>query len=152
MNISFCLTKHYGNFRILGRRKNKANSNPIKPNLKNAKMNLSSVKTKEYVNEPRLRPPAKQTQSNPISYLADSTQIAQSAAVSVTLIQPVRDVELIKKGISRKCFLQLIRRMKNSLLCRYLHYSSSVLLRFRQITAAAVNVFIVLLFWIVIEI
>ena len=52
---------------------NKPNSKPIKPNLKNAKMNLSSVKTKDYENEPRIHPPAKQsqfktnqTQSNPI--------------------------------------------------------------------------------------
>jgi hypothetical protein len=29
MNITFCLTKHYDNFRPLGRGKNKPNSNPI---------------------------------------------------------------------------------------------------------------------------
>jgi len=46
---------------------NKPNSKPIKPNFRNAKMNVNSVKTKEYVNEPFLRTPAKQTQSNPIS-------------------------------------------------------------------------------------
>jgi len=50
---------------------NKPNSNPNKPNIKNAKMNVNSVKTKDYRNEPRLRPPAKQTQSNPISAQAD---------------------------------------------------------------------------------
>jgi len=63
------MTKHYRNFRLLGRRKNKAKTNPIKPNLRKAKMNLSSVKTKEYVNESPLRPPAKtnpkQTQFKP---------------------------------------------------------------------------------------
>jgi len=40
-------------------------SNPNKPNLKNAKMNLSPVKTKDYRNQPRLRPLAKQTQFRP---------------------------------------------------------------------------------------
>ena len=37
-----------------------------KPNSRKAKMNLSSCSTKDYENEPRLRTPAKQTQSNPI--------------------------------------------------------------------------------------
>jgi hypothetical protein len=32
-------------------------------------MNVNSVKTKDYRNEPPLYPPAKQTQSNPISAL-----------------------------------------------------------------------------------
>ncbi len=62
MNISQVLTKHYGNFRLLGRPKNKPNSKPNKPNLRKAKMNVNSVKTKDYRNEPPLRPPAKQTQ------------------------------------------------------------------------------------------
>jgi hypothetical protein len=35
MNINPDMTKHYGNFHLLGRRKNKANSNPIKPNFTN---------------------------------------------------------------------------------------------------------------------
>jgi len=65
MNINFCLTKHYGNFCLIGRRKNKANSNPIKPNLRKAEMNLSSVKTKDYRNELPLRPTAKKTQNKP---------------------------------------------------------------------------------------
>jgi len=71
MNITFCLTKLYGNFYLFGRRKNKPNSNPIKPNLKNAKMNLSPVMTKHYEQKTLLPPSAKQsqfqTQSNPIS-------------------------------------------------------------------------------------
>jgi len=33
--------------------------------------------------------------SNPISYPAESKQIAQSTVVSVPLIQPVREVDLI---------------------------------------------------------
>jgi len=41
MNINPVTTKHYDNFYLLGRRKNKPNSNPIKANLKNAKINLS---------------------------------------------------------------------------------------------------------------
>ena len=37
-----------------------------KPNLLNAKMNISSILTKDYENKPRLPAPGKQTQSNPI--------------------------------------------------------------------------------------
>jgi hypothetical protein len=33
MNINPDMTKHYGNFHFLGRRKNKAKTNPIKPNF-----------------------------------------------------------------------------------------------------------------------
>ena len=60
MNISFCLTKPYGNFPLLGRYKNK-------PNLRKAKMKLSLVMTKYYENEPHLSPPAKQSQNKPNS-------------------------------------------------------------------------------------
>jgi len=45
--------------------KTKPKQTQFKPNLKNAKMNVNSVKTKDYANEPRLRPPAKQTQNKP---------------------------------------------------------------------------------------
>jgi len=38
-----------------------------KPNFRNDKMNINSAITKDYEYEPRLRPPRKQTQSNPIS-------------------------------------------------------------------------------------
>ena len=61
-------------------------------------MSISPVMTKNYEHEMPLRPLAKQTQSNPISDPADSAQIAQFAVVSVPLIQPVREVDLIKKG------------------------------------------------------
>ena len=38
-----------------------------KPNSRKAKMNVTSILTKDYKNKPRLRTPPKQTQSNPIS-------------------------------------------------------------------------------------
>ena len=38
-----------------------------KPNLRKAKMKLNFCSTKDYENQGRLRTPAKQTQSNPIS-------------------------------------------------------------------------------------
>ena len=38
-----------------------------KPNFRKAKMNLNFYSTKDYENQGRLRTPAKQTQSNPIS-------------------------------------------------------------------------------------
>ncbi len=62
MNINLIMTMLYGNFHLLGRSKNKPNSNPIKPNLRKAKMNVNSVKTKDYRNEPPLPSSAKQTQ------------------------------------------------------------------------------------------
>jgi hypothetical protein len=37
-----------------------------KPNFRKAKMDVNSILTKAYENKPRLRTPAKQTQSNPI--------------------------------------------------------------------------------------
>ncbi len=43
-------------------------TNPIKPNFQNAKMNVSSFKTKDYENQGRLQTPGKQTQSNPIFF------------------------------------------------------------------------------------
>ena len=63
MSITFCLTNYYDQKPPL---RPPAKQTQFKPNLKNAKINLSSVKTKEYANESRLRPPPKQTQSNPI--------------------------------------------------------------------------------------
>ncbi len=38
-----------------------------KPNFRKAKMKLNFYSTKDYENQPRLRAPGKQTQSNPIS-------------------------------------------------------------------------------------
>jgi len=58
-------------------------SNPIKPNLKKVKMNVGSVKTKDYRNESRLRPPAKQTQSNPISLAILSAEFCLNARLAV---------------------------------------------------------------------
>jgi len=71
MNINPVMTKHYNSFHFLARPKNKAKTNPIKANLRKAKMNLSPVKTKYYEQKKPLPLPAKtnpiQTQSNPIS-------------------------------------------------------------------------------------
>jgi len=48
MNISVYTTKHYQNFIPLAGQKNKPNSNPIKPNLRKAKMNVSLYVIKDY--------------------------------------------------------------------------------------------------------
>jgi len=69
MNITPLITKYYGNFHLLGRCKNKPNSNPIKSNLKKAKMNLKVYSTKDYENEPPFRPPPKQTQFLNLTFL-----------------------------------------------------------------------------------
>ena len=42
-----------------------------KPNLLDAQMNVSAVKTKDYENKPRLPAPGKQTQSKPISNVSN---------------------------------------------------------------------------------
>jgi hypothetical protein len=46
--INFYYTKVYNNFIPLAGYKNKPNSNPIKPNFKKAKMNISLTLTKDY--------------------------------------------------------------------------------------------------------
>jgi hypothetical protein len=43
MNVNIYYIKIYQNFIPLAGQKNKPNSNPIKPNLKKAKMNVKSV-------------------------------------------------------------------------------------------------------------
>ncbi len=48
MNLSIYYTKVYKNETASGSGKNKPNSNPIKPNLQKAQMNVSSLITKDY--------------------------------------------------------------------------------------------------------
>jgi hypothetical protein len=48
MNVSNIITMNYKNFIPLPGYKNKPNSNPIKANFRNAKMNVSSIITKDY--------------------------------------------------------------------------------------------------------
>jgi len=48
MNISIYYTKAYKNETASGSGKNKPNSNPIKPNLRKAKMNANDFITKDY--------------------------------------------------------------------------------------------------------
>jgi len=64
MNISSLTTMNYKIFIPLAGEKNKANSNPTKPNLRKAKMNVNSLITKGYrknddftvrINKPNLR-------------------------------------------------------------------------------------------------
>ena len=73
MNASSAITMNYEQLTMNYANKNKPNSKPIKPNQTqykpntlDAQMNVSSVITKDYENEPRLRTPGKQTQTNPI--------------------------------------------------------------------------------------
>ncbi|MFH1881328.1 MAG: fructosamine kinase family protein [Planctomycetota bacterium] len=48
MNVNIYYTKAYNNETASGSRKNKPNSNPIKPNLRKAQMNVNSLITKDY--------------------------------------------------------------------------------------------------------
>jgi hypothetical protein len=67
-------------------------------------MNITSFKSKDYRTELPLRPAAKQNQTNPISNPTHFTQITQFTVVSVHLIHPAEEVELIKKGIFPEMF------------------------------------------------
>jgi len=67
----------YVNLHLRNRFKNKANTKPIKPNSRKAKMKLSFYSTKDYENKPRLRTPGKQTQSNPIFTLPILTTLVR---------------------------------------------------------------------------
>ena len=57
MNASAVVTKDYENETPFKVRKNKPNTNPIKPNFPRAKMFLNFYSKKHYENEPRLRTP-----------------------------------------------------------------------------------------------
>ncbi len=48
MNVSNIITRNYKYFIPLAGQKNKPNSNPIKPNLRKAQMNINSLITKDY--------------------------------------------------------------------------------------------------------
>ncbi len=48
MNVSNIITRNYEYFFPLAGQKNKPNSNPIKPNLRKAKMNVNLTLTKDY--------------------------------------------------------------------------------------------------------
>ena len=48
MNATLFATKDYENETAFRRQKNKPNSNPIKPNLQKAKMNVNVTLTKDY--------------------------------------------------------------------------------------------------------
>ncbi len=48
MNVSNIITRNYKNFIPLAGQKNKPNSNPIKPNLRKAQMNVNLTLTKDY--------------------------------------------------------------------------------------------------------
>ena len=48
MNVSNIITRNYKNFIPLAEQKNKPNSNPIKPNLRKAKMDVTIYVIKDY--------------------------------------------------------------------------------------------------------
>jgi RNA polymerase sigma-70 factor (ECF subfamily) len=66
MNLTSLITVDYENIANWTLGENKPNTKPIKANLLDAQINVNKVLTKDYENKPPLRPPAKQTQSNPI--------------------------------------------------------------------------------------
>ena len=71
------------------RTQNEPNSNPIKPNLLDAQMNITSVLTKDYENKPRFQTPQKQSQTNPISNPAPLTlaRVLKAKEIRMTKIQ-----------------------------------------------------------------
>ncbi len=67
MNVSIYYTKVYNNETASGSRKNKPNSNPIKPNLRKAQMNVNSLITKDYRKKDDFAVRKNKPNSNPIS-------------------------------------------------------------------------------------
>ena len=59
MNVNSFIKKGY-------RKKDDFEVRKNKPNIKRAKMDVNIYSTKDYENEPRLRAPGKQTQTNPV--------------------------------------------------------------------------------------
>jgi hypothetical protein len=67
MSAKSCATKDYENKWQRRVRKNKPNSNPIKPNLKRAKMNVNSLITKDYRKNDDFTVRKNKPNSNPIA-------------------------------------------------------------------------------------
>jgi len=89
MNVTSFITKDYENKSNWKLGENKANTKPIYPYRRGIKANtnpisekpkmkLNSYSTKDYENEPRLRTPAKQTQSNPTCSELACTELGRS--------------------------------------------------------------------------
>jgi len=66
MNLNCLYTKYYKNFIPLAGQKNKPNSNPIKPNLKRAQMNVKSLITKDYRKKDDFAVRKNKAKTNPI--------------------------------------------------------------------------------------
>ena len=66
MNLKFCKQKAYENKSNWTLGQNKPNSNPIKPNLRKAKMNVSSLITKDYRKKDNFAVQKNKPNSNPI--------------------------------------------------------------------------------------
>ena len=81
MNITSFIRKHYENKHLRTRRKNKAKTNPIKPNLLDAQMNLTSFLTKDYENKrlcTRRENKPNQTQNKP-NYFSNAVRSSQDS-------------------------------------------------------------------------
>ncbi len=63
----YLLYKGLSNYIPLAEQKNKPNSNPIKPNLQKAKMNITSIITKDYRKKDDFEVRINKPNSNPIS-------------------------------------------------------------------------------------
>jgi len=97
MNVSAVNTKGYENIRLVGRRENKPNSNPIKANKKPIKANKMPKQPQYKANQTQFqrqknaKTKPKQTQSNPISK-AKKCQIQDNTLEAAT--QPNDKVEI----------------------------------------------------------
>ena len=65
--VNYVLTMDYVNIRLRRHRQNKAKQSQFKPNFRKAKMNVSSVKTKDYEKNGIFAVPQNKPNSNPIS-------------------------------------------------------------------------------------
>ncbi len=85
VDVNNVLTSNYGNWTLGGRGKNKPKTNPIqsqfKPNLKNAKIKLTTCPKRTYINSHTFELFKNEPNSNPIK--ANSTSIGEKSSVSL---------------------------------------------------------------------
>ena len=92
MNLNLYNTKDYENKWQRRVRKNEPNTNPIKPNLRKAKMNISSIITKDYrkkddftvrINKPNSKPISAKPEMNVNLYIIEDYKEKDDFAVRI---------------------------------------------------------------------
>jgi hypothetical protein len=115
MNLSIYYTKAYNNETAFRRRKNKPNSNPIKPNCRKAKMNVNLTFTKDYRKKDDFIVRINKPNSNPISVKPkmSANAFSQKDYENKTAFRPRKNKPKQSQGIKRvRSFFRFIRLMR----------------------------------------